>query len=197
MSWLSLIVAFALVDNVVLSRLLGTLQPPGAPGTLRGALTMGAGTGMLIALGSLGAWAIDSLVLDPLGLAFLRTPLFVFIVAGLAWLLADVARRAAPRVAGVPGFSFPEAALNSAALGTVLIIRRAGYGAAEGVVAGLAAGLGYALVHLLLSAIRQRLEVETVPRAMRGLPLHLVSAGLLAYAFVAFDRAFLARVLGG
>lgn len=197
MSWIALIVTFALVDNVVLSRLLGTLQPAGAPGTLRAALSLGACTGALIALGTVGAWAADALVLDPLGVSFLRTPIFVFVVAGVSWLLADGARRVAPGRPLFRGFSFPEAAINSAALGAVLIIRRSGVSAAEGVVAGLSAGAGYAIVQVMLSAIRQRLEVEKVPRAMRGLPLHLVSAGLLAYAFLAFDRAFLARALGG
>lgn len=197
MSWIALIVTFALVDNVVLSRLLGTLPPAGAPGTLRAAFSLGAGTGALIALGTVGAWAADALVLDPLGVSFLRAPVFVFLVAGIAWLLADGARRVAPGRPLLRGFSFPEAAINSAALGAVLIIRRSGLSAAEGLVAGLSAGTGYAIVQVMLSAIRQRLEVEKVPRAMRGLPLHLVSAGLLAYAFLAFDRAFLARALGG
>ncbi len=150
-----------------------------------------------MACAALGAWAADSLFLDPLGVSFLRTPVYVFLVAGLAWLLSEAMRIVFPGSAASAGFSFPEAAINSAAIGAVLIIRRGGYSAAEGVVAGLAAGVGYGLVHLILSAIRQRLEVEKVPRAMRGLPLHLVSAGLLAYAFLAFDRAFLARALGG
>jgi Na+-translocating ferredoxin:NAD+ oxidoreductase subunit A len=193
-SWAALIVTFALVDNVVLSRLLGTVQPAGSPASLRAAVGLGAGTGILAACAALGAWAADSLFLDPLGISFLRTPVYVFLVAGLAWLLSEAVRTWSRASAG---FSFPEAAINSAAIGAVLIIRRGGYSAAEGVIAGLAAGVGYGLVHLILSAIRQRLDVEKVPRAMRGLPLHLVSAGLLAYAFLAFDRAFLARALGG
>ena len=196
MSWASIIITFALVDNVVLSRLLGIVHPLGTPGSLRASAALGITIGVLVGLSSLGAWAADSLVLVPLGFTFLRTPVYVFIVAGLAWLLAEAARMLGERVPA-SGVSFAEAAINSAALGAVLIIRRAGYTAGEGLLAGLAAGVGYAIVIVILTAIRQRLELEQVPRAMRGLPLHLVSAGLLAYAFLAFDRAFLAKVLGG
>jgi Na+-translocating ferredoxin:NAD+ oxidoreductase subunit A len=95
------------------------------------------------------------------------------------------------------GFSLPGATINCATLGVVLITTRGGYTALESIVAGCAAGLGYLLVTILMTAIRERLEIEEVPRALRGLPLHLISAGLLAYAFMAFDRAFLARLLGG
>ena len=195
MSIVSLLVTFALVDNVVLSRLLGINPPSGFPGSLRHAVATGASTALIICAASLGAWAVDGLALLPLGYGFLRTPVYVFLVAATAWLMAEAVRRVAPRLR--PAFSFPEAAINSAALGVVLLIRQGSASAAEGLVAGVAAGLGYALVMVILSAIRQRLEVEQVPRAMRGLPLQLVSAGLLSLAFMAFDRAFLARVLGG
>jgi electron transport complex protein RnfA len=195
MSIASILVTFALVDNVVLSRLLGINPPSGFPGSLRRALVTGASTGVIICVASLGAWAADAVFLLPLGFAFLRTPVYVLLVAGAAWLLAEAVRRFAPGLR--PDCSFPEAAINSAALGVVLIIRQGPSSAAEGLVAGVAAGAGYALVMVILGAIRQRLEVEQVPRAMRGLPLQLVSAGLLALAFFAFDRAFLARVLGG
>jgi electron transport complex protein RnfA len=195
MSIAAILVTFALVDNVVLSLLLGVNPPQGVPGSLRRALGLGASLATLACLASLGAWGADTMALVPLGLDFLRTPVYVFLIAGLAWLLRKALQRFAPRL--LPSVSFPEAAVNAAALGVVLIIRHGSYTAAEGLVAGLAAGLGYALVMAVLSAIRLRLEVEQVPRAMRGLPLQLVSAGLLAFAFLAFDRAFLARVLGG
>jgi electron transport complex protein RnfA len=78
-----------------------------------------------------------------------------------------------------------------------LIATRGGFGPFESLVVGIAAGAGFFIALTLLSAIRERLEVEKVPESLRGLPLHLISAGLLAYAFMAFDRAFLARLLQG
>jgi electron transport complex protein RnfA len=197
MSWIGIIVAFALVDNVLLSRLLGTCPDACAPGALREASGTGAATAALMCVSAGAGWLIDTLVLSPLGLAFLRTPAFVLSAAGLALLLHAGMRLAASRVPAIRRVSVPEVGINCAVLGVVLIVTRSSLTLAQGLLAGLAAGLGYFVVAALLAAIRERLEVESVPRSMRGLPLHLVSAGLMAYAFMAFDRAFLARILGG
>jgi Na+-translocating ferredoxin:NAD+ oxidoreductase subunit A len=195
MSWEAIVVTFALVDNVLLSRLLGTVASEDAPLSTRAGLSLAAGVGVLLALATVATWVVQAVVLDPLGVAFLRIPAYVFVVAGLAWLFAEGARRTGIRAGA--GFSFPEAALNSAVLGALLLVRGSGATAAQGLLAGLAAGIGYGGVHVVLAGIHRRLEIERVPRLMRGLPLRLVSAGLLAYAFLAFDRAFLARALGG
>ncbi|MGA2974870.1 MAG: Rnf-Nqr domain containing protein [Spirochaetia bacterium] len=195
MSWGGIIITFALVDNVILSRLLGVRHSVCMPGSMRAAVGTGISTALLMAVSAVVGWALGTLALVPLGFSFLQTPAFVLAVAGLALLLRQAAARVSP--AFVKDVSFPEVAVNCATLGVVLITTRGGYTAGESLVAGSAAGLGYFLVTVMMTAIRERLEVEQVPRALRGLPLHLISAGLLAYAFMAFDRAFLARVLGG
>ena len=197
MSWLSIIFTFALVDNVILSRLLGISPATSAPGGMRTAARVGGFMAVLMAACGFGGWVIDSLVLVPLGFTLLRTPVFVFLVAGLAFALRAVGQRLLPAVARDVRVSFPSIGINVAALGLVLITTRGEYGAVQSLVAGLAAGAGYFLVTALMMAVRERLEIEPVPRALRGFPLQLITAGLMAYAFMAFDRAFLARVLGG
>jgi len=197
MSWIGIILTFALVDNVVLSRLLGICPCVGAPRTMRGVVGIGVSTSVLMGLSALGAWAVDTSVLAPLALRFLRTPVFVLLVAGLAFFLERMALRIAPTLLRVAGFSLPGVAVNCATLGVVLIVARGEFTAMQSLVAGLSAGIGFLIVLALLAAIRERLEIERVPRPLRGLPLFLISAGLLAYAFMAFDRAFLVRMLGG
>jgi len=196
-SWAGIILTFALVDNVILSRLLGICPCVGAPRTMRGVVRIGISTAVLMGLSALGAWAVDTAVLAPLTLGFLRTPVFVLLVAGLALFLERMASRIAPMLLRAAGFSLPGVAINCATLGVVLIVTRGEFSAMQSLVAGLAAGLGFLVVLALMTAIRERLEIENVPRALRGLPLSLISAGLLAYAFMAFDRAFLIRILGG
>lgn len=88
-------------------------------------------------------------------------------------------------------------AFNCATLGVVLIAAKGGFNALQSLVVGVAAGAGFFIALSLLTAIRERLEVEKVPSWLQGLPLHLISAGLLAYAFMAFDGAFLSRLLHG
>jgi electron transport complex protein RnfA len=197
MSWVGIIITFALVDNVILSRLLGVCPAVCAKGSMRVAVGLGISTGILMTGSALAGWVLDTLVLVPLGFTFLRTPAFVLAVAGLAWGLHAAARRLPRQWAFEGVISIPEVTVNCATLGIVLIATRSGYTVLECLVAGCAAGLGYSIVTLLMAAIRERLEIEQAPRALRGLPVHLISAGLLAYAFMAFDRAFLARVLGG
>jgi Na+-translocating ferredoxin:NAD+ oxidoreductase subunit A len=197
MSWLGIIFTFALVDNVILSRLLGVCTASGGKGGMRAAAGFGGFIGALMAASAVGGWVLDSLVLVPTGFTLLRTPVFVFLVAGLAFGLHAISARFFPSLLHATGVSFPGIGVNVAALGVVLITTRGEYTAFESVVAGLAAGAGYFLVAALMMAIRERLEIEPVPRALRGLPLQLITAGLMAYAFMAFDRAFLARVLGG
>jgi electron transport complex protein RnfA len=140
---------------------------------------------------------VDSQVLVPLGFTLLRTPAFVFLVAGLAFMLRAICGRFLPSILQATGVSIREIAVNTAALGLVLMSTRGEYTALESLVAALAAGAGYLLVTAMMMGIRERLEVEPVPRALKGFPLQLISAGLMAYAFMAFDRAFLSRVLGG
>ncbi len=197
MSWVGIILTFALVDNVILSRLLGVYPAAGAPGGIRAATGVGGFMAVLMAVSAVGGWAVDSQVLVPLGYTILRTPVFVFLVAGLAFTLREICARFWPAILEATGVSVAEIAVNTAALGLVLITTRGEYTAGESLVAGFAAGVGYFLVTTLMAAIRERLEIEPVPDALKGFPLQLITAGLMAYAFMAFDRAFLARVLGG
>jgi Na+-translocating ferredoxin:NAD+ oxidoreductase subunit A len=197
MSWVGLILIFSLVDNVILSRLLGISPREGGAGDARAAVWLGASTAVLMGISALAGRVMDTLLLEPLGLGFLRTPAFVLSVAGLAYLLETAAARVSPLIARTSGFSLPGVAINCATVGVVLLTTRGSYTAAESLIAGLAAGLGFMLVRALMTAISERLEIERIPRALRGFPLELISAGLMAYAFMAFDRAFLARILGG
>ena len=197
MSVLGIILTFALVDNIVLTRLLGICPCVGAPGGMRATAGTAAATGLLMSLSALAAWALQTFLLGPLGLEFLRTPVFVLSVACLAGLLEVLARRAVPQLLRAAGVPLAGIAFNCATLGVALIATRGGFGPFESLMVGIAAGAGFFIALTLLSTIRERLEVEKVPESLRGLPLHLISAGLLAYAFMAFDRAFLARLLQG
>jgi electron transport complex protein RnfA len=131
-----------------------------------------------------------------MGIAFLRVPTFVLAVAGLACFLEAMAMRISPALLRVAGISLRGVAVNCATVGVALIVSRSELTGTGSLVAGLSAGCGFLLVLAMMSAIRERLETERVPRFLRGLPLSLVSAGLLAIAFAAFDRTFLANLLG-
>jgi electron transport complex protein RnfA len=208
-TWIGLLLTFALAENVVLVQLLGVCPCAGAPRRMGTALGIGIASAAMMSLASLAAWAVRTQVLVPLRLEMLETLAFAA-CAALAGLLVEwAAARAAPGLVRAAGFSLRGTAVNCAVLGTALLVSRraAGPGAASGpgaafgplesLAAGLAAGIGLFVVMVLLSALRRRLDTERVPSAMRGLPIALVSAGLLALAFLAFDTAMVSRLLPG
>ena len=196
MSWAAVVFTFALVDNVVLSRLLGLELEPAVGSGTKSAVWLGGSIALLMSVSALAAWVLDSQLLVPLGFTLLRTPLLVFLVAGLAFGLQALAERLFPALLERSGVSMPRVGVNCVVLGLVLITTRAEYGALQSFLAGVAAGAGYVLATAMMGAIRERLEIEPVPPALRGLPLQLITAGLMAYAFMAFDRGFLVRLLG-
>ena len=165
------------------------------------AVGVGIATTVMMSLVSLAAWAIRTQVLVPLGAQRLQTLAFVAAAAALGLLFETTASRVVPGLLRAAGFSLRGITVNCAVLGTAILVSlpprsvEAGFGPLESLVAGFAAGCGVLLVLVLMSAIREKLDTERVPAALRGLPIALVSAGLLALAFLAFDTALLARLL--
>lgn len=196
MTYIGLLVTFTLVNNLVLSSFLGLCPILGVTRRSGGALSLGLATTFMMALGSLATWIVRSLILAPLGLDVLQTVLFVLVLFALGHYLEILVERVSPALHRLVGRSIRLMATNCAVLAIVLIAARAEYSALESLVAGAAAGVGYLLVAAVLSAIREQLETEWVPRPFRGLPITFVSAGLMALALFAFDRAFLHNLVG-
>jgi Na+-translocating ferredoxin:NAD+ oxidoreductase subunit A len=202
MTWIGLLLTFALAQNMVLVYLLGVCPCVGAPRRLGTALGIGLATAVMMSLSSLAAWAFRTQVLAPLGVERLETLAFVASAALLAVVFEWAAGRTAPRLLRGVGFSVRGTALNCAVLGAALLVSRrtglpGGLGPLESLAAGFAAGCGVLLVLVLMSGISARLATERVPAALRGVPIALVSTGLLALAFLAFDAALVARLLPG
>jgi electron transport complex protein RnfA len=196
-----MLLTFSLAQNVVLVQMLGVCPCVGAPRRLGTALGIGIASTAVMGVASLAAWAVGTLVLVPLGVRWLQTAAFVLLSAGIGWLFEAAAGRAAPALLRATGFAARGIAANCAVLGVALLAARgpawtaAVPGPLEALAAGAFAGLGMLLVLVLMSGIRARLDGERVPAALRGLPLALVSAGLLALGFAAFDRELVARLL--
>jgi Na+-translocating ferredoxin:NAD+ oxidoreductase RnfA subunit len=195
MSWLGILLTFSMVEHVLFARMLGI-----DPGTAEGpdpwrAAATGLATALLAAASAAAVWALRVYVFIPLGAAWLQTPAIVLATAGIASLARLVLSRAAPRAADLFGPVLRPSGASVAALGTVLVAARSGFGLREGIIAGLAAGTGLLVALSILDGIADRLGPGEVPSPMSGLPRALVSAGLAALAFTAFDRVFLAGLV--
>lgn len=193
MSWPGIIFTFSLVEHVLFARMLG-LDPETASGpSPRGAAAAGIACALLAAASATATWALREHVLEPLGIPWLQTAAIVLATALIASLARLALHRASPRVADLFGPVLRPSGATVAALGVVLVAARSRFGLVEAVVAGLAAGAGLAVALSILAGIADRLGPGEAPSPLRGLPRALVSAGLAALAFTAFDAALVAR----
>jgi electron transport complex protein RnfA len=184
MSAVGAILTFTFVNNVVLGQLLGVCPLLGLPRQRRAALRVSLALAAPLPAAALVFWAVRRLVLVPLGLEGLQLIALCLVLALLVLLPAR----------GWAAYLLPQALANCVVLGVGLAT--AGYGVVASLVTGLAAGAGYLLAAIVFAGLRERLATEWAPQAMRGLPLSLVTAGLMSLAFLAFDRTLLAA-LGG
>lgn len=195
MSWVSLLFAFSLAENVVFARLLG-LDPEAAEGSdHRLAAAAALACGLLAASSTAVAWVLREAAFAPIGAFWLQTPAVVLATAGIASLARLVLARLLPRSADLFGPVLRPSGASVAALGTALVVIRSRFALAECIVAGLAAGVGLLLARSILAGIADRLAPNAEPSPMSGLPRALVSAGLASLAFSAFDRLVLAGLV--
>ena len=183
MTTLGTVLTFTFANNVWLGQLLGVCPFLGLPRGPRPALRASLVLAAAMPAAALLSWAVRRLVLAPLGLESLEL-LALCLVLALALLVPARGRL---------GLLLPHALVNCAVLGVGLL--SAGSGAAASLAVGAAAGAGYLLAAVVFAGLRERLDREWAPRAMRGLPLSLLTAGLMALAFLAFDRTLLAALL--
>lgn len=191
MSALGLIFQFLLVNNLVLYYFVGICPAIEHSRNLRSALSFGAVLSFVLVLTAMIAWFMDSLVLRPLGLTMIRTFVLLLVIGGVVQGFALGAERIGGAFAALMNKYLPLFAANCAVFGLSLIVIEMELGIGAVIAAGVGAGFGVMLVLVLLSAIREHMESEWVHPAFRGTPIVIISAGLMAMAFHAFDSYFL------
>lgn len=176
----------ALVNNFVLAKFLGLCPFMGVSKNLDTAYGMALATGFVLTLSSLLAWMVHHWLLLPLGLEHLRTLSFILVIASLVQFTEQLMRARSPLLYRTLGIFLPLITTNCAVLGVALLNVQAEHDLLHAIVSGLGAAAGFGLVLVLFAAMRERLEASPVPAALRGTPIALVSAGLMALAFMGF-----------
>lgn len=186
-SLIMIIVTVALVNNVVLSQFLGICSFLGVSKQLKASASLGGAVIFVLTLSSAVASLLYDYVLVPLKLEYLKTIVFILVIAALVQLVEMFIKKTAPAVYQALGIYLPLITTNCAVLGVALTNVQDGYGLLESVVAGLGTAVGFTLAILLLAGIRSRLDEEAVPAPFRGAPLVLLSAALMSIAFMGFS----------
>jgi Na+-translocating ferredoxin:NAD+ oxidoreductase subunit A len=197
MTYVGIILTYTFVSNLVLSQFLGLCPFIGVSKNTESAVGMGFAVTFVMSLATLITWALQRFILIPLNIVFLQTVTFILVIASLVQLVEMVVRKYSPPLYQALGIYLPLITTNCGVLGIALISVNAGYGAMESFLAGLSAGIGFMLALLFMSGIRERLDTEKVPKHLKGAPIAFISGGLMALAFMAFDKALLANIIGG
>jgi len=196
MTYIGIIITFVFINNFILTQFLGLCPFIGVSKNVESAVGMGFAVTFVMSIAALATWAIQNFILIPLNIEFLQTITFILMIAALVQFVEMFIQKSSPSLYKALGIYLPLITTNCAVLGIALIAVRSEYNAIESFVAGLAAGLGFLLAILLMSTIREKLDAEWVPRPLRGTPIAFITGGLMALAFMAFDKALLNNLIG-
>lgn len=177
----------ALVNNVVTTQFLGLCPFLGVSARMDSALGLGAATSLVLLVSVAIAFGLDTLILTPLDAPYLRTIAFIFSIACAVQSMDIVTRAVSPRLHRVLGIYLPLITTNCAVLGVALLAVRDTESFLSAMLYASGGAAGFVLVLVLFTSIRERTEGNHIPPLMRGTPIALVTAGLIALAFMGFD----------
>lgn len=182
-----LFVGTVLVNNFVLVKFLGLCPFMGVSKKLETAIGMGFATTFVMTLASVCSWLMDTFILIPLDILYLRTLSFILVIAVVVQFTEMVVRKTSPALYRLLGIFLPLITTNCAVLGVALLNINLSHNFLQSAVYGFGAAAGFSLVMVLFAAIRERLATADVPAPFRGASIGLVTAGLMSLAFMGFS----------
>ncbi|WP_020395309.1 electron transport complex subunit RsxA [Thiolinea disciformis] len=185
--YLLILVGTILVNNFVLAQFLGLCPFMGVSRKLETALGMGFATTFVMTLSSIASYLVDSYLLLPFGLEYLRTLSLILVIAAIVGFTEMAVRKNSPVLYNVLGIYLPLITTNCAVLGVALLNIQKSHSFIESALYGMGAALGFTFVLILFASIRERVAVADVPAAFKGNPIGLITAGLMALAFMGFS----------
>ena len=186
-SLITIIITSALVNNVILSQFLGICSFLGVSRQIKTSFSLGCAVIFVMAIASAVASLLYDFVLAPLDLAYLQTIVFILVIAALVQIVEMFLKKTSPGLYQALGIYLPLITTNCAALGVALNNVTNTYNPAQSVVNGVATAAGYTLAIVLLAGIRSQIDEEAVPGPFKGAPIVLLSAALMAIAFMGFS----------
>ena len=210
--------SFVLVNNFILSKFMGLCPFIGVSRNRESAIGMGFAVIFVMSITSVLTWVIYHGILAPLGIEFLKTIVFILVIASLVQLVELVIRKFSPALYKALGIYLPLITTNCAVLGIAIIAVDENYGPLESLVAGMSGGIGFLMavdenygpleslvagmsggigflmVLIIMSFLRQKLSLEKVPAPFKGVPIAFVTAGAMALAFMAFSSSMITNL---
>lgn len=186
MEYILIIISALIVNNVVLAQFLGICPFLGVSNKVSTAMGMAVAVTFVIVLATMVTYLIQVYVLDKLGIAFMQTITFILVIAALVQMVEIILKKISQPLYQALGIFLPLITTNCAVLGVAILVIKKNYNLLEGVVFGASTALGFGLALVILAGIREQLELAEIPEGMKGVPISLVTAGILALAFMGF-----------
>ncbi len=187
MTLLGVLLTTSLINNVVLSQFLGLCPFLGVSKSVKTAAGMGGAVIFVITLASAITSLLYNGLLMPLELTFLDTIVFILVIAALVQLVEMALKKLSPGLYGALGVYLPLITTNCAVLGVALKNVQSEYDLITSVIAGFGTAVGFAVAIIIMAGLREKMEHNNVPKAFRGMPIVLITAGLMAIAFNGFS----------
>ncbi len=182
-----ILVSTILVNNYVFAQFLGICPFLGVSSKVDTALGMGVAVTFVVVFASAITWILQRFILDTLGLEYLQTIVFILVIASLVQFVEMVIKKSSPALYTAMGVYLPLITTNCVVLGVTVLNIQNDYNFIETLFSGFGASVGFSIALILMAALRERLELVDLPKALQGVPIALISAGLMAMAFSGFS----------
>jgi electron transport complex protein RnfA len=186
MEYFVIIIGSIFVSNIVLTQFLGICPFLGVSGKLSTSIGMGGAVLFVITIATMFTWLMQHYVLNPLGLEFMQTIVFILVIAALVQMVEIILKKISPSLFQALGVFLPLITTNCAVLGVAILTVQKDFNLLEGVLFAMSNAIGFTLAIVLFAGIREHLDIMDTPKQMRGIPIALLTAGILALAFMGF-----------
>jgi electron transport complex protein RnfA len=187
MEYILIFISAIFVNNIIFSQFLGICPFLGVSKKLETSLGMGAAVAFVMTLATIVTWLVQHYLLNPFDLGYLQTLAFILVIAALVQMVEIILKKVSPALYQALGIFLPLITTNCAVLGVAILVIQKDFNLLQSVVYAFSTALGFALAMALFAGLREQLELVKIPKGMQGTSIVLVTAGLLALAFMGFS----------
>jgi electron transport complex protein RnfA len=187
MEYIIIIIGAIFVNNILLAQFLGVCPFLGVSNKVETSLGMSGAVVFVIAIATLVTYLLQTYILVPLKIEFMQTIAFILVIAALVQMVEIILKKISPSLYQALGIFLPLITTNCAVLGIAILVIQKSYTLGPAMVFSIASAIGFGLAMVIFAGIREDLELSNIPKAMKGVPIALVTAGILAMAFMGFS----------
>lgn len=187
MEYILIFISAIFVNNIVLSQFLGICPFVGVSQKIDTALGMSAAVAFVMTLATIVTYIVEKCLLDPFQLEYLQTIAFILVIASLVQMVEIILKKVSPPLYQALGIFLPLITTNCAVLGVAILVIQKDYSLLEGVVYALSTAIGFGVALTAFAAIREQLQLVSIPKGMKGVAIVMITAGLMSLAFMGFS----------